>query len=154
MYKNFGLILIAFFLLTSNTVFSQNVFFFTLNNLDFGDVYIGYSKIVNHTDAGAAKFRTYQNRLNNPNVTITFTLPSTLDNGSYTIPITFGSTTSAYSLTDLPTGRTNFNPNSPLIMRLSRNRNLYLWLGGSINLPASIIPGIYSSTITVTIVVP
>jgi hypothetical protein len=154
MHRYIGLLFISFFLLISNATFSQNVFFFTLNNLDFGDVYIGYSKTVNHIDAGAAKFRTYQNRRNNPLVTITFTLPTTLNNGSYTIPITFGSSTSAHSFTDLPTGRTTFNPRTPLSLRLSRNRNLYLWLGGFVNLPISIIPGVYSSTITVTIVVP
>ena len=143
----------SLFVLINQNVFSQDVFAFTLNNLDFGDVYIGYSKIVNHTDAGAAKFRLYQNRKNNPNINVTFALPGSLVNGTYSVPVTFGSTTSAWSLTDLPTGRTNFNPNTTLRRRLARNTNLYIWLGGNVIIPVSNIPGVYSGTITVTITV-
>ena len=154
MHKISSLILIALFLLISENVFSQNLFIFTLNNLDFGDVYIGYPKTVAHTDAGAAKFRIYQNKSKDEDVRITFTLPSSLINGSYTVPITFGSATSAYSLNDLPTGRITFNPNTPLTyLGLKRNTNLYIWLGGAINVPTSSIPGIYTATITVTVVI-
>lgn len=154
MNKIFSLILIALFLLISENVFSQSLFILTLNNLNFGDVYIGYSKTVTHTNAGAAKFRTYHTYFSNRNIRITFSLPGTLRNGSYTIPISFGSTTSAWSLTDLPTGRTNFNPNNSLTRNnLGRNVSLYIWLGGAITVPTNVIPGIYTATITVTVVI-
>jgi hypothetical protein len=154
MNKIFSVILIALFLLISENILSQNLFIVTLNNLDFGDVYIGYSKTINHIDAGAAKFRTYHTYFSNRNIRITFTLPSTLVNGSYTIPVTFSSTTSAYSRFDLTTGRTAFNPNTPLTYNsLPRNAYLYIWLGGAITIPTNVIPGIYTATITVTVVI-
>jgi hypothetical protein len=154
MNKIFGLILITLFLLISENILSQNLFIVTLNNLDFGDVYIGYPKTVAHTDAGAAKFRIYHTRTGNRNVRITFTLPSSLVNGSYAIPVTFGSTTSAYSRNDLTTGRTAFNPSTPLTYNnLPRNAFLYIWLGGAITITTNVIPGIYTATITVTVVI-
>lgn len=151
--KKYCFLFIAIFIFLGNSTYSQNVFMYALNNLDFGDVYIGYSKTVNHTDAGSAKFRTYQNRRNSAFVVISFSLPSTLNNGSYTLPITFGSSTSAWSFNDLPYGRTNFDPRYSLAGTLSRNRNVYLWIGGNITVPTNVIPGTYSSTITATIVV-
>jgi hypothetical protein len=152
-HKNICFLVVVIFLVAGQSIFSQNAFIYTLNNLDFGDVYIGYPKTVNHTDAGAAKFRAYQDRRNNAWILINFTLPSTLNNASYTVPIAFGSTTSAWSLNDLPSGRTNFDPNSFLITRIRRNDDIFIWLGGSITVPTNCIPGIYSSTITVTMIV-
>ena len=154
MYKNFGIILISLCLFIHNNGFSQGLIINTLNNLDFGDVYIGYSRTITHTDAGAAKFRIDYDLSGNYNLQITFTLPGSLNNGSYSVPITFGSTTTAYSLTDLPTGRINFDPNTRLTYNKSRRQdNLYIWLGGIINVPTNIIPGLYTATITVTVVI-
>lgn len=153
MNKNFTIIFITLFLLINENVFSQNLFINTLNNLNFGDVYIGYSQTVLHTDAGAAKFSLYQDISKDANLQITFTLPGSLINGAYSVPITFSSATTAYSLIDLPTGRTTFNPSTPLTYnKLKRNTNLYIWLGGAVNLPTNIIPGIYTATITLTVV--
>ncbi len=146
-------LLVLFMLFISTRAYSQGLFVITMNNLDFGDVYIGYSKTVAHTDAGAAKFRTYHTRPGNRNLQITFTLPSSLVYSSYSVPITFGPTTSAYSLTDLPTGRTNFDPQTPLYYYgIRRDINLYIWLGGSVNIPTNVIPGTYTGTITITVV--
>jgi len=154
MNKIYGLIFLALFLLISENMFSQSLFISRLNNLDFGDVYIGYPKTVAHNDAGAAKFRTYHTLFFSRNIRITFTLPSSLINGSYTVPVTFSSATSAYSRNDLPTGRTAFSPNTPLTYNgLPRNAYLYIWLGGAITVPINVIPGIYTATITVTVVI-
>ena len=155
MNKNFGIILISLCLFIHNNVFSQSLIINTLNNLDFGDVYIGYSSTITHTDAGAAKFIIDHNMQGgNQELQITFTLPGSFNNGSYSVPITFGSTTTAYSLTDLPTGRINFDPNTPLTYyKFKRKDNLYIWLGGTINVPTNIIPGLYTATITVTVVI-
>jgi hypothetical protein len=114
---------------------------------------MGYSTTINHTDAGAAKFRIRQTVLGNPYISATLTLPTILVNGSYSIPVIFGSATTAWSNNDLPAGRINFDPNSPLITRLQRNDYLYIWLGGVINVPTNIITGVYSSTITITITI-
>jgi hypothetical protein len=151
MFKKFGLLFTMLLTLFCESLLSQGVTAITLNNMDFGDVYIGYSKIIHHTDAGAAKFRMDQKILGNPYVAINFTLPTSLDNGLYSIPVTFSSTTAAWSNTDLPTGRTNFDPTSTLTIRLHRRDYLYIWLGGNISVPTNSVPGIYSSTIIVTI---
>ena len=154
MNKVFGIILSIIFLLVCDTVYSQrNIEIITQNNLNFGDAYMGYTRTINHIDAGAAKFRIRQTVLGNPYVSVTLTLPTSLVNGSYSIPVIFGPTTTAWSNIDLPAGRTNFNPNSPLITRLQRNKYLYIWLGGVINVPTNIITGVYSSTITITVTI-
>ncbi len=153
MKKNLSIILATMLLLFSEAVYSQNITMITENNLNFGDAYMGYSSTVNHTDAGAAKFRIRQTVKGNPYVSVTFTLPTALVNGAYSIPVIFGPSTTAYSNTDSPAGRINFNPNSPLVTRLQRNNYLYIWLGGTINIPTNVITGVYSSTITVTLTI-
>lgn len=153
MKKNLSIILATMLLLFSEAVYSQNITMITENNLNFGDAYMGYSSTVNHTDAGAAKFRIRQTVKGNPYVSITLTLPTALVNGAYSIPVIFAPSTTAYSNTDSPAGRINFNPNSPLVTRLQRNNYLYIWLGGTINVPTNVITGVYSSTITVTLTI-
>jgi hypothetical protein len=154
MYKIFLLTLLVHCLFFEDNIFPQDLIINTYNNLDFGDVYIGYSSTISHTDAGAAKFRIDHSLPGNKDLQITFTLPSSLRNGIYSVPILFSSTYSAYSLVDIPTGRTNFNPNVPLMYyKFKRNQFLYTWLGGSINVPTNIVPGIYTATITVTVVI-
>lgn len=155
MKKNLNLIIISFSILLVELVFAQQhtVTAITESNLNFGDAYIGYSKTLNHTDVGAAKFRMRQTVRGNPWVVINFSLPSALVNGAYSVPVIFGSSTTAYSNTDSPAGRTNFDPNSTLTIRLQRNVFLFIWLGGVLNVPTDIVPGVYSSTITVTITI-
>lgn len=145
----FILILILF----GRSVFSQNISAVTENNLNFGDAYIGYTSTLNHTDAGAAKFVITQRAKGNPFVAVDFVLPNSFVNGTYNIPVIFGPATSAHSNIDSPSGRTNFDPNTTLTVRLQRNNVLYIWLGGIISVPTNVIPGVYSSTITMTITI-
>lgn len=146
-------IALAFLLLTNISYSQRQIEIRTENNLNFGDAYMGYSTTINHTDAGAAKFRIRQTVLGNPYISVTLTLPTALVNGSYSVPVTFASTTSAYSNFDSPAGRINFNPNSPLITRLQRNNYLFIWLGGVSTVPTNIVPGFYTSTITITVTI-
>ena len=149
------MVLAVVFLLFSDVVYSQRkvVTVITENDLNFGDAYMGYSTTVNHTDAGAAKFRIRQTVRGNPWISATLTLPTALVNGAYSISVIFDPSTTAYSNDDSPAGRINFDPNSPLVTRLQRNDYLYIWLGGVINVPTNIISGVYSSTITITITI-
>jgi hypothetical protein len=149
------LLVVFYFIFMNGVILAQQqiVIAVTENNLDFGDAYIGYPKTLNHTDAGAAKFRMRQTVRGNPWVAVNFVLPNSLVNGAYSVPVIFGPSTTAYSKTDSPAGRTNFDPNSTLTIRLQRNDFLYIWLGGVINVPTNIIPGVYTTTITVTITV-
>jgi hypothetical protein len=152
MNKNFIIAFLVFVCIINGNTFSQSVTAFAENNLSFGDVYMGYSKTVNHLDATAAKFRLVHNFAGNPNFIISFTLPGSLVFNSYNVPISFGAATSAYNTTDSPSGRTSFNPNSPLSAKILPNRSFYIWLGGVVNIPTNVIPGTYTGTITVTVV--
>lgn len=149
------ILLIICFILLNEAIPAQHqtVIAITENNLDFGDAYIGYSKTLNHTDFGAAKFRMRQTVRGNPWVAVNFVLPNVMVNGAYSVPVIFGPSTTAYSKTDSPAGRTNFNPQSTLTIRLQRNEYLYIWLGGIINVPTNVLPGVYTTTITVTITI-
>lgn len=154
MNKIYNILFPLIFILACDISYSQKtITIITENDLNFGDAYMGYTTTINHTDAGAAKFRIRQTVLGNPYISATITLPTSLVNGSYSIPVIFGPATTAWSYNDLPAGRINFDPNSPLITRLQRNDYLYIWLGGVINVPTNIITGVYSSTITITITI-
>lgn len=154
MNKAFYIFLSIIFLLICDVVYSQRqIEIITENNLDFGNAYMGYSTTINHTDAGAAKFKVHQTIRGNPYISVTLTLPSAFVNGPYSIPVVFGPATTAYSKMDLIAGRINFDPNTPLTVRLQRNDYLYVWLGGIINVPTNITTGVYSSTITITITI-
>lgn len=152
---NLYIFTILFFILLVEFTFAQQriVTAITESNLNFGDAYIGYSKTLNHTDGGAAKFRMRQTVLGNPWVAVNFVLPTVMINGAYSVPVVFGPSTTAYSYVDSPAGRTIFNPNSTLTIRLQRNDFLFIWLGGVLNVPTNIVPGVYTSTITVTITI-
>ena len=150
---NYIILLLSFFLACDISYSQKTIEIITENDLNFGDAYMGYTTTINHIDAGAAKFRIRQTVLGNPYISATLTLPTSLVNGSYSIPVIFGPTTTAWSNVDLPAGRINFDPNSPLITRLQRNNYLYIWLGGVINVPTYIVTGVYSSTITITITI-
>lgn len=153
MKTKLNIFFILIFILLGRSIFSQNITAVTENNLNFGDAYLGYSSTLNHTDAGAAKFVISQRASGNPFIAVDFVLPNSFINGAYNLPVIFGPATSAYSNVDSPSGRTNFNPNTTLTVRLQRNDRLYIWLGGIINVPTNVIPGVYSSTITLTVTI-
>jgi hypothetical protein len=141
-------ILIAFF----SNINAQNIYITKLNDLSFGEVFIGYSADIQHTDINAAKFSFYHTRWFRRNVYISFVLPTTLNNGVNQIPITFDQSQAAWSYSDQTSGRTNFDPHSVLkIRRLWFYRNVYLWLGGSIVTTSNLPYGLYSGTIILTV---
>ncbi len=52
----------------------------------------------------------------------------------------------------IPTGRTNFNPHSPLyISNVWLLTPIYVWLGGKLNSTGGVPPGAYQGTIIVTV---
>lgn len=142
--------LISFLLLTSEEIFSQLVIQ-KLNDLDFGEVFIGYSSVVSDLNPNAAKFMLYQNSAPRMDLLVSFILPNTLTNGKDVVTINF-SNYASWARADATTGRTYFNPYSPTIINnVRRNRNHYIWLGGSITSSSKILPGIYTGTIILTI---
>ncbi len=149
--SNRALLVLILFFLSSFKSFSQ-VYATKYNDLDFGDVFIGYPADVNHTDATAAKFSFYHFVFFRRDMQITFSLPSALKYQAYSIPIIFDASHSAWSYNDNTHGRTNFNPHSPLyINNVWLLTPIYVWLGGKLNSTTGVSPGTYQGTIIVTV---
>ena len=146
-----ALIVIFLFFLFSFKSFAQ-VYATKYTDLDFGDVFIGYPAEVNHADAAAAKFRFFHFAFFRRDMQITFSLPSRLNYQSFSMPITFDASHSAWSYNDNTNGRTNFNPHSPLYLNnVLLLTPVYVWLGGKLNSTAGVQPGTYQGTIIVTV---
>ncbi|MBK7107213.1 MAG: hypothetical protein IPH62_18215 [Ignavibacteriae bacterium] len=140
------------FVLALSDVNSQSIITYRNNDLEFGDIFIGYSETILHTDEGAAKFYFYHTKFFRSDLLVTFKLPSFLSNGNNSVPLKFSSNSGAWSYYDRQTGRVNFNPNSPLeIRRAFFYLPIYLWLGGSISTNSGVSPGNYIGSITLTI---
>ncbi len=150
--KQFHLYFIIFLFSTNVCLFSQSIVSYKYNDLSFGDVFIGYSENVEHTDVRAAKFYLYHTKFLRSDLLVTYNLPKNLTNGIDNLPITFNSNHAAWSYRDRINGRTTFNPNTPYeLRRIFFYFPIYLWLGGSINTNTGQSPGNYNGTITITI---
>ncbi len=132
---------------------AQSLYAFTLNNLNFGDVFIGYSSEVRHTDENAAKFVFLHTQFfRRKDFLITLTLPNYLRRGNDKIRIKFKRRHAAWSFRDREYGRRRFNPHSPLyINNVGFFRPVYIWLGGKIITTTGNIPGLHSGTIILTV---
>lgn len=150
--KQIHLYFLIIFISLSSFLHSQSIIAYKYNDLSFGDVFIGYSENVAHTDPRAAKFLFYHTKFFRSDLLITLNLPKTLSNGIDNLPITFSSNQAAWSFRDRSSGRRNFNPNAPLeLRRVFFYFPVYLWLGASINSSSGQSPGNYNGTITLTI---
>lgn len=148
-----SLVCTLFILISSQSnIFSQTIFVTKLNDLDFGDVFIGYSKEVQFTDISAAKFSFYHTQFLRRTLYVNFNLPSNLNNGAAQIPITFDQSHSAYSFFDQVNNSTNFNPHSTLVLNNAWFYiPVYVYLGATINTSAGQPFGIYTGTIILTV---
>jgi hypothetical protein len=132
--------------------YKAQIYITKLHDLEFGEVFMGYSAEVQHTDPNAAKFSFYHTRFFRRTVYIQFVLPSTLNNGSSQIPIIFDQAHTAISYNDQEDGRTNFDPHSIVyIRRLFFYRTVYIWLGGTITTSPNMQYGTYSGTIILNV---
>jgi hypothetical protein len=130
----------------------QRLFVYKLNDLNFGTVYIGYSKDVPQTDVNAAKFSFYQTWSPSKSLSFSFTLPTNLTNGTNSIPITFDLNHSAWSNIDQISGRTLFDPyTTQTINRSGTNNYYYVWIGAVLNAKNGIPSGTYTGTIIMTV---
>jgi len=132
--------------------FAQTIYITKLNDLNFGDVFIGYTKDIPHTDINSAKFKFYHTAFGRKTIYISFTLPSNLSNGIDQIPITFDQNHTAWSIKDQVSGRKNFNPFSRYKIKNVRSyRNYYIWLGGMLSATPGVSYGLYEGTIILTV---
>lgn len=148
--EKFVIILIFISLLISQKLFAQLIIQ-KLNDLDFGDVFIGYSNTVTDLSPNAAKFMLYQDSQPRMDLLVRFNLPENLTNGSFAVKVNF-SNYASWARADALTGRTYFNPYaSTVINNVRRNRYHYIWLGGQVTSSTNILPGVYTGTIILTI---
>lgn len=146
------LISLLFLIMLSVSGYSQSIISYKYNDLSFGDVFIGYSRTVEHTDTDAAKFYFYHTKFFRSDILITFNLPKSLSNGKDNLPIKFNSNNAAWSYIDRVNGRRNFDPNTPYeLRRIFFYLPNYIWLGGTITTTPDLSPGNYNGTITLTI---
>ena len=139
-------------ILFSSVSHSQGIISTKYKDLDFGEVFLGYSSNVLNTDPGAGKYSFIQEVFKHSNMLITLTLPAYLSNNINTIPVIFDAAHTAWSKNDSPTNRINFNPNAPLIVRnLKRYDDMFVWLGGMITVPSNISGGVYTNSIIINI---
>jgi len=143
---------IYIFFCISFQVRAQSIFAFNLNDLNFGNVFIGYSAEVKQSDQNAAKFVFLHLNRKKKNILVNFSLPSFLTNGQYQIPIIFDKLHSTWSKNNRIQGRKNFNPFVPLyIKKIKRFKPVFIWLGGILNPVSGVSPGKYTGTIILTL---
>ena len=145
---------IFFLFAFSVSINAQKVFINKLNDLDFGEVFIGYSATVLDTDVNAAKFSFYHVNKKKKDLKISFVLPVTLDNGGNSIPITFDQSQATWSTNDQIAGRQNFDPHRQLkIKKVNKDDTHFIWLGGSIITTTGLPYGLYTGTIILTVAI-
>jgi hypothetical protein len=148
----FPVLLLLFLLLPVRNLTGQTLFVAKLNDLEFGDVFIGYSKEVQHMDIEAAKFRIYHTQWFRRTLYIDFNLPSNLANGGSQIPITFDQSHTAWGFFDQTDNRNNFDPHSTLVINNAWFYiPVFIWLGGTINTNTGLPYGLYTGTIIITV---
>lgn len=122
-----------------------------ISDLEFGEeIFPGIDKSINRSEAGAAEFKISGE--GDREVEISFQLPDYLtDSSNNELSIFFSSDDSAYNSIEDPAGATSFDPHNGVIVTLSQDGNLYIWLGGTVS-PLSSQPGnFYEDDITLNV---
>lgn len=114
----------------------------------FGDVFPGVSSTVSPSDVlNAGRFDVTGE--GNAEVDINFVLPATLDNGSETIPISFGPSSAAW-LTASSVLPLDFDPNVGTTQRLEASA-MTVYIGGTVDPAFGQAAGTYNNTVTMTV---
>jgi hypothetical protein len=150
--KNQFILLPLAVILFISASYPQGIISTKFKDLDFGEVFLGYSSNVLNTDPGAGKYSFVQEVFKHSNMLVTLTLPTYLTNNINTIPVIFDAAHTAWSKNDSPTGRINFNPAAPLVIKnLKKGDDMFVWLGGMITAPSNTSGGIYKNSIIINI---
>jgi hypothetical protein len=119
------------------------------NDLSFGQVFPGLNNSVAVTASGAAAFAVQGQ--NSANVNLTFTLPTSIANGSNTLPL--ANWVALYNTTNSASSGTSFTPSSSATSAtLSSTGFLYVFLGATAQPSVSQVAGTYTGTATMTVV--
>lgn len=114
-------------------------------DLDFGDVFPGVTTTVLPVDVTAGRFDIAGETTSE--IDIDFTLPTTLDNGPESMPISFGNTSAAWVAGG---GPFDFDPNTGTTQNLVAG-SMIVFLGGTVDPAFDQAPGIYTSVVTMTV---
>ncbi|MGH7580488.1 MAG: DUF4402 domain-containing protein [Gemmatimonadales bacterium] len=117
-------------------------------NLVFGNVTPGVNKTVAIADAGAGRFDVV--KAANSALTLSFTLPATLDDGGNTLPI--GTWTGAWNTSATPAGATAFDPTSATNTALDAGTTISVYVGATVTPAAAQAAGSYTGTVTMSAV--
>ena len=117
--------------------------------LNFGNVFPGVNKTVAATDLVNGGRFDVTGQANTP-VTLSFTLPATLSSGANTMPIV--SYTGVHAQNNAQTGGTAFTPASGATPTLNGSGALWVWVGAQVQPATNQAAGVYTGSITMTVV--
>lgn len=120
-----------------------------LSDLSLGTVIAGMAASVQPTDADAGRYSVEARP--NAAVQVRFALPTALQSGGSTLPVTFGQNSGAWSTQNDVTSAARFDPVEGFDARMPVSRILYVWLGAQVA-PTVLQPaGGYGGTVTMTV---
>jgi len=120
-------------------------------DLRFGTVIAGIPSSVSWTSATAGRWF-IQGRAGAEVFLDFVNLPSSLQNGGNSMPISFATDDAVYALGPKNNNAVSFDPNAGTTVRLdSRTGHLTVWIGGTVNPPQSQQPGSYIADITLEV---
>lgn len=117
--------------------------------LDFQNVFPGVNKTVAASDLANAGRFDVTGQATAP-VTLSFTLPASLSDGSNTMPI--ASYTGIHALLGTQVGGVSFTPSAGASTSLGATGLLFVWLGAQVQPATNQAQGTYTGTITMTVV--
>jgi hypothetical protein len=80
-------------------------------------------------------------------------LPTSLQNGGNSMPISFSGNDAAYNTKNQSGGATSFDPSAGIAVRLDQNSgHLSVWIGGTLNPPPNQQPGDYVADIVLDVI--
>lgn len=122
-----------------------------VNDLDFGAVVAGFPSSPDVANLSSQAGRYEVTGEANAAVSVDFTLPVELTGpGPVPIPITFAAT-DGLEWTTFPTTYVTFDPNFPHFTAIDATGNLVVGITGTINPPGTVISGVYTGTVTLTV---
>jgi hypothetical protein len=120
-----------------------------VNNLVFGNVTPGAAKTIAIADAGAGRFDV--TKAANEGVTLSFTLPTDLSDGTNNLPI--GSWTGGWNSAATPAGATTFTPSpAGTNTAATAGTSVFVFVGATVTPAAAQPAGAYSGTVTMSAV--
>ena len=117
--------------------------------LSFQNVFPGVNKTVAASDLTNAGRFDVTGQANTP-VTLSFTLPATLSDGTNTMPI--ASYTGIHALLNTQVGGASFTPSAGATTSLSGLGALFVWIGAQVQPATNQAAGVYTGSITMTVV--